>query len=339
MKPLLSAIGLVSTILLAQPAQADDRPASGGYVLVDTVLDGIAAGYIVPIFTHMTLDTTPAGGRMEFTFMTSYGADSLSCSLSQKCDRAVNALGLDFIETDDGRITVTDVDIRTGPGMTIDRPDFDDEHIIQPMLALVDGAQVTWTNGEIKLAPEGWPNGRTARFLAGDRDAALDALAFALQFELSLRDLDSCVIRQLMEIANGSALFRSEADREILQVAHIAGLLMRIDDQASYWSTDPDGDSRDPDDVQTVLISRMMLQMAISVPYQEGEVTADAVEEGIALIRTSSIQNFDAIRAELILPNLAALGAVRRYHARYAQLLYEGYDPVTTLCRSVYLDM
>ena len=335
---LIACVLALTAVFAAPAALADDGPESGGYMLVDTVLDGIEAGLIVPIFTHVEVTITPEGGHMEFTFFSSYAGDSMSCEMQQKCERAVNALGLDFATDDDGRLAVTDADIRTGPGLTIDRADVDEPFIIRPMIALIDGAQATWSKNEIVLAPQDWPAGRTARFLSADLDDAYDALAFALGFEVALYQLDHCVIRQVMEIANRSTLLRSEADRELLDAVHFAGAYTRLDDRIGYWAFDRDNDPRDPAEVSALQSRISLVRVAMAyVPYQDGEDSVAAIEEGIGALR-DRIDDFEAVYADFILPNLDGIVAMRRMMGRYAAIIDQGYDPVESLCRSVHLD-
>lgn len=335
---LIACVLVLVAAFTARAAVADDGPQSGSYMLVDTVLDGVEAGDIIPIFTHMAVTATPDGGHMEFTFLSSYAGDSITCEAIQKCERAVNALGLDFVMRNDGRLSVRDVDIRTGPGLTIDRDDVDEPFIIRPIIAMIDGAQATWSENEIVLTPLGWPAGRTARFLSADLDEAYDALAFALSFEVSLGYLDHCVIRQVMEIANLSTLLRSEAERELLDAVHFAGVFTRLDDQIGYWAFDRDNDPRDPAEVRAMQSRISLVGVAmVYVPYQDGEDSVAAIEEGIGALR-DRIDDFEAIRTDFILPNLDGIVAMRRTMGRYASVIEQGHDPVESLCRSVHLD-
>lgn len=339
MRPILPALALAGCLAVPM-AHADDGPVAGGYVLINTVLDGVAAGQIVPIYTRMELSETAEGGHMEFYFITAFHGDAAMCAQSGKCDREVNALGLDFTATADGRIAVTDHEIRTGADLTIDRAEFDLPYIIQPMLTLVDGAAVTWSPGEITLSPQGWTGGRTARFLAADRDTVLDAVGFALSFEVSLGQLDHCVMRQLMEIAGTSSLFRSEADAAVLAVAHLAGLMMRLDDAAIAMAPGPSEEQPDLEAMRAARAPLLLLRLALAyTPWQEGEDTAAVVDEALEAARPATGDAFDTLRAELILPNLDAIAAARRYYARFVTLLEQGHDPVALLCRSIHLDV
>lgn len=316
--------------LVILPAHAADALPSGEFVLVNSVLPGPRQRATTPVYTHLTL----TDGHMEFRFISTAAPDALSCKETQKCERAVNALGLDYVLEND-RIVVTDHEIRTGPRMLIDHQESDLPLIIEPMLQLVDGATATVGENEVSFHA---PDGTDARFLAGSLAEAQEAMAFAMSWGVSLHDLDRCVLRQIAEVRLREETGMSEAEHNLLKAVDAAGISSEVQQAGQYWAMMPDAPEANSPEIQRLTTAAAYLRILPQAVRQYPEVTPEQAQ-AMMLERLSEAESFDAtIVDEYVTPNREGLLQLGRYHIWFGELLSEGEDPVKRLCQSVLLD-
>lgn len=314
--------------LFALPAHASDELPSGEFVLVNSVLPGPMQRATVPVYVHMTVTDR----RMEFRFIPTGMLDALSCKETRKCEQVVNALGVDYALEED-RVVVTDHEIRTGS--VIDHHESDLPLIIEPMLQLVDGATVTLGENEIAFRTS---NGSNARFLASNLEDARDAMAFARIWEVSLHDLDRCVVRQISELRLRDEGELSEAEHNLLEAVEVAGLTSDLHQVSQYWAMMPDAPEANSPEVLRQRMAASYLRVMPLVIGQYPDATPEKAQT-MAMEWLSEAESFDAsVFDEYVVPHREGLLQLGRYHVWFRELLTEGEDPVEHLCGSLLLD-
>lgn len=330
----LAAAALVAASV--SPAEAGGVLPDGGHILVDELLPGVDAGIIIPIYIHMQVTGTEA----EVTFATIFPPDLIMCEAFGKCGQAVPALSLSFAEDGDGRITVTDREIHTGPGLTIDREDVDVAHIIEPVADFLDGARVTEDGHGLRLT-----NGfRSVRLMPGDLRFMLDAMAFAASFDISLAPLDQCILRQVATLAAKPE--RSPREEEVLLAVKVYGELARIDAMQGMIVFDP----ATPDPAEQKTLRAMAIRWALAgvvrrlmdTEIADAPLPSDAeldrmISEELALF-TAAGDRTEAIRAEVMETRAPELRATIRYQARFFEAMMMGYVIEELVCRSILLE-
>ncbi len=332
-----ACLAVCGLALSAAPARAQ-MPADGGYFLVDTVLDGVAAGFTVPIFTHVEV----AGGRMEVTFITYFGGDVFVCSQYGKCSQAVTALGLDFTVSG-GEVDVTGREIRTGveEGLSIDRPDVDLPYIISPMAEFIDGAAIDPIPEGFTLTRTGRRGAKTARFMRATLEEAKDAIAFAAIFEQSLVELDHCVVRQVTALRHKAD--RTPSEEEVLGAARYVGLLRALDHESGYWYMEPEKFPGTEDEMQRIgerfMIADMLVKSGMIFPDLD---TGTAIKDVLAMLRSRYEEDLPGLYAETVAGNeealIAAIGYLRKTRAFFEAQGTSGEDVVARICRSIVID-
>lgn len=328
MKPV--AILLAASLAISPTpgsAQTGERAPDGGYLLVDTVLDGIEAGHIVPVFTHVALE----GDEMRFTFLSYYIPSSADCEQFGKCHDAVQALTLRFEERD-GILHVISHEILEAPDATIDRPDVDMPHIILPMRAFVDVARVHWQPHGFTLI-HGDQRGRRSsiegRFVAASLDFSRAAVAFSGIFELSLREVGDCILQQITTMNLRAE--RSPAEEELLATARVTERVRRLNAEAAYYEYGSTPDPRDPEEVRDLRDRASILHIAL-VPIRPPEELTAQLEELV-----SSMPGFAEIYADVIAGHEDEIIAARRYTTRANAVLrdvpYE--EQAARVCTSI----
>ncbi len=234
------ALGMLSALGPATNAQAQggrqDVPRAlpqGGFMLVDTPLNGIAEGYIVPVFLHVEI----AGNRMDWTFTTSFVPFDQSCKMYQKCQQSVQTLSHEVDWQADGSLAILDTVRRTGPGLAVDRPTEDETYVYNALNLFLKGAVLDLDASGGTITRDIRRGKQVVRVMPATLDQSLSALAFAKAFELSLWQMNHCVIRQVLA-------FEAMQDpdplaQDVLLAARYLRYLETLELEALYYSGEP----------------------------------------------------------------------------------------------------
>ena len=335
---------LVFAHLMPAPAVAKDLP-TGEYVLLGNVLPGIQDGFIVPIFVHLL--TT--GDQMNWTFITSYIPDKHSCESGNKCDQAIAALRHKVQWQPDSSLKILSTDRMTGPGMAIDREDFDGPYVLDPIQGLVSRGQLELSaDGGVFTLERRGQSRKVIDLAPVALDDLMDAIAFVKGFEISLGKLNHCAIRQVVKIMADED--RSEIEQQVVDATRFMGRFERVSSDARYHLFGEEPESERAEIKQKSILSAAM-KVAAAVPRHDvttamldGKPLTDAEilaisTEFVSRVAKSAGEYYPALIKEILETRRHQLLATIKVFSRLEVLRAKGHVLETAICQDVTLKL